>query len=193
MEKIKKTVRKGRLDEIDSAKEDLEYWLSHPPEERLAAVEFLRRQWYGSTASSGKLFELLNAHDVDYIVVGAYALAFLGSPRMTGDMDVFVKPSQENARKIIAALAAFGFGSLNLTEQDFQFPDQVIQLGVPPLRIDLITSISGVFWDEAFNGAKSEYYDDVPIRILGREQFIANKRAVGRNRDLADLEALGEK
>ena len=140
-----------------------------------------------------ELFELLNAHDVEYIIVGAYALAFLGSPRLTGDIDIYVKPSRENAQKIVTALDAFGFGTVDLTEQDFQSPDQIIQLGVPPVRIYFVTSISGVTWDEAVSGATGAFYDAVPIQTLGREQFIANKHAIDRMKDFADLEALGEK
>jgi hypothetical protein len=139
-----------------------------------------------------ELFELLNAHATDYIIVGAYALAFLGSPRLTGDIDIFVKSSRENAQKIVAALEAVGFSSLNLTEEDFILADQVVQLDVPPVRIDFVTSISGVNWEEAVSGTDAAFYDGIPIRTLGRKQFIANKRALGRKKDLADLEALGE-
>lgn len=104
-----------------------------------------------------------------------------------------MNPSPENAQTIVNALAAFGFGSLNLTKEDFALPDQGIQLGVPPVRIDFVPSISEIDWDEAVSGASVAYCDNVPIRTLGREQFIARKRALGRRKDLADLEALGER
>lgn len=139
-----------------------------------------------------ELLELFNGHKVEYMIVGGYALAYHGAPRFTGDIDIFVKPSIENAQKILSALTDFGFGSLNLTIDDFQNPDSVVQLGVPPVRIDIITSITGVTWLEADKGKMEGVYGDIPVHFLGREQYIANKRATGRKKDLADLESLGE-
>ncbi len=140
-----------------------------------------------------ELLALFNDHHVSYMIVGGYALAFHGAPRFTGDLDIFIKPDLENAKRVVAALDAFGFASLGLTAADFERPDQVIQLGVSPVRIDLITSITGVSWDEAFAGRIPSTYGDIPVHYIGREQFLLNKRATGRKRDLADLEALGEK
>ena len=139
-----------------------------------------------------ELLELFNGHKVEYMIVGAYALAYHGAPRFTADIDIFVKPSIANAQKILSALSDFGFGSLNLTIDDFQNPDSVVQLGVPPVRIDIITSITGVTWQEADKGKLEGVYGDIPVYFLGREQYIANKRAIGRKKDLADLESLGE-
>jgi len=139
------------------------------------------------------LFELLNAHKVEYIVVGAYALAFYGVPRYTGDMDIFVRPDSENARRILAALNDFGFGSVGLTTADFEVEDKVVQLGIVPVRIDLVTSITGISWEEAVSERVEGIYGDVPVYYIGRRQFITNKRALGRKKDLADIEALGEK
>ena len=140
-----------------------------------------------------ELLALFNDHRVSYMIVGGYALAFHGAPRFTGDIDIYVNPDRDNAQRIVAALDAFGFASLGLKSADFEQPDRVIQLGVSPVRIDLITSITGVSWDEALAGRVPSTYGDVPIFYIGREQFVSNKRATGRNRDLADLEALGEK
>jgi hypothetical protein len=139
-----------------------------------------------------ELLELFNAHRVDYLIVGGYALAFHGAPRFTGDLDIFVKPDPENAQRIIAALTDFGFGSSGLTPVDFTHLERVVQLGIPPVRLDLITSLTGVTWTEAFAGKKAGLYGDIPTWFIGRQQFITNKRALGRKRDLADLEALGE-
>jgi hypothetical protein len=139
-----------------------------------------------------ELLELFNANRVEYLVVGGYALAFHGAPRFTGDLDILVKPDPDNASSILAALAAFGFGSLGLTSDDFKKPEKVVQLGVPPVRIDLITSLTGVTWPEAWAGKESGLFGDVPLDFLGRAQLVANKRALARKRDLADLEALGE-
>lgn len=125
-------------------------------------------------------------------MVCGYALAFHGAPRFTGDLDLLVKPDTANAQRILAALEAFGFASVGLTPSDFERPDQVVQPGVPPVRIDLITSITGVSWDEAFAGRTAGRYGDLPVDYIGREQFITNKRATGRPQDVADLEVLGE-
>jgi len=95
-------------------------------------------------------------------------------------------------RTYCLALVDFGFGSLDLAVDDFQRPDSVVQLGVPPVRIDIITSLTGVSWEEAYRGKQAGRYGDVPVYFLGRPQFIANKRAIGRKKDLADLESLGE-
>jgi hypothetical protein len=139
-----------------------------------------------------KLLELFNGHQVEYMIVGAYALAFYGAPRLTTAIDIFVHSSPENAKKILSALADFGFSSLNLTIEDFQNPNSVVQLGVPPVRIDIITSITGVTWEDADKGKQEGLYGDVPVHFLGKEQYITNKRATGRKKDLADLESLGE-
>ena len=139
------------------------------------------------------LFALFNAHGVEYIIVGGgYALAFHGAPRYTGDMDIYVKADVANAQRVIAALTEFGFGSLELTAADFEKPDIVIQLGLPPVRIDIMTSISGVSWEEAYAGRVQSTYGDATVYYIGRKQFVANKRSTGRKRDIADLEALGE-
>lgn len=139
-----------------------------------------------------ELLELFNAHEVEYLVVGAYALAFHGAPRNTGDIDLFVRVHAENAKKIMAALIAFGFGSLGLKESDFLQPEQVVQLGVPPVRVDILTSITGVSWEEAFAGRAPGHYGNVPVCYVGRRDYIKNKKATGRKKDEADIEALGE-
>lgn len=139
-----------------------------------------------------ELLGLFNAHRVDYIIVGAHALAYHGAPRYTGDLDLFVRPDPENAARILGALEAFGFGGLRLTADDFKHPDNVIQLGVAPVRIDIVTSLTGLSWDEAASGKTEGKYGDLPVHYLGKEAFIRNKRAIGRKKDLADLEALGE-
>jgi len=138
------------------------------------------------------LLKLLNDHKVKYIIVGGYALAFHGAPRYTGDIDIYVKPETENAKKIIKVLDEFGFGSTGLKYEDLENPDNVIQLGVPPVRIDIITSISGVTWEDAFSGCVDGKYGDVPVKYIGLNEFIINKRTTGRKKDLSDLEALGK-
>lgn len=138
------------------------------------------------------LLALLNANKVEFLIVGGYALAFHGAPRFTGDIDIFVRPTSENAIRILAALEGFGFRFPNLSEQDFLSPDKVIQLGMPPVRIDIMTSISGVSWEEAEVSKVSGLYGDVPVCYIGLKEYIVNKKASGRQKDLADIEALGE-
>ncbi len=139
-----------------------------------------------------ELLGLFNRHKVEYIIVGAYALAFHGAPRNTGDMDLYVRPHPANASRLLEALKEFGFGSVGLMEGDFTQPGQIIQLGVPPVRIDLLTSISGVTWKQAKAGQAKGEYGPVQVYYLGRAQYAKNKRASGRKKDMADLEALGE-
>jgi predicted nucleotidyltransferase len=138
-----------------------------------------------------KLLELLNDRGVEYVIVGAHALAFHGAPRYTGDLDIYIRPTAENAERVMVALADFGFGSLGLSEKDFSVPDRVVQLGYPPVRIDLVTSISGVSWEEVSANMVDGEYGNVPVKYIGRTEFVRNKRAIGRKKDLADLEALG--
>lgn len=138
-----------------------------------------------------ELLELLNVHSVDYMIVGGYALAFHGAPRYTGDIDIFIRADNENAERIMKALEEFGFGSVGIEMSDFIFENKVVQLGVPPVRVDIITSISGVTWDEAFSSRIEGEYGDVPVYFIGIDQFIKNKRSIGRKKDMADLEALG--
>lgn len=135
---------------------------------------------------------LLSAHEVEFVVVGAHALAFHGVPRFTGDLDVLLRPSPENARRVVDALSDFGFGELGLSTADFLAPDRVVQLGYPPVRIDLMTAVSGVPWEDCWDHREPGTYGDVPVSFLGRTELVANKRACGRRKDAADLEALGE-
>ena len=139
-----------------------------------------------------ELLALLNAHKVEYIIVGAYALAYHGAPRYTGDLDILVRPQAENERRILQALDDFGFGKLDLAEEDFFFPGKVVQLGVAPVRVDIVTSLTGVSWEEAAAGRVKGTFGDVAVYYLGKEEFLRNKRALGRKKDMADIEAIGE-
>jgi hypothetical protein len=138
-----------------------------------------------------ELLGLLNEYKVKYMIVGGYALAFHGAPRYTGDIDIFVKPEKNNAENVMKALNSFGFGSLDINEDDFSSPNNVVQLGVPPVRIDLITSITGVDWETAENSKVKGDFGDVAVYFIGRDDFIKNKKATGRHKDLSDIEALG--
>ncbi len=139
-----------------------------------------------------ELLELFNDHKVDYLIVGGYALAFYGTPRYTGDIDMFVDPNSENATRILNALDEFGFGAIGLKSKDFELPGNVVQLGVPPVRVDIITSITGVSAESDLGGKVEGKYGDISVKYIGRDEFVLNKRTTGTKRDASDLEALGE-
>ena len=119
-----------------------------------------------------------------------HALAFHAKPRFTKDIDLFVEPSSENAKRLIEALDEFGFGDVGLTEGDFSAPGVIVQLGVAPNRIDLVTAIDGVTFDEAWQGRVEGKFGSQDVYYLGKADLIRNKRASGRKQDLADLEWL---
>jgi hypothetical protein len=130
------------------------------------------------------------AHDVRFLIVGAYALALHGRPRATGDMDVWVDPTSENAPRIMRALAAFGAPMETIAEADFASPGVVYQIGVPPGRIDILTALTGLVFDDAWRGRLRESFGGVDVDFIGRDAFIANKRATGRAKDLGDIEGM---
>lgn len=132
----------------------------------------------------------LDANDVRYLVIGGYAVAFHGHPRYTKDMDVWVEMTPENAPKIVRALEQFGFASLGLSAEDFLVPDQIIQLGYPPGRIDLLTTIAGVEFESCFASRVQTMIDETPVNFIDLKNLKKNKQATGRTQDLADLENL---
>ena len=133
----------------------------------------------------------MNAADVRYLIVGGYAVAAHGHVRYTKDLDVWLDASRENAARVVGVLEDFGFRSLEITESDLREPGQVVQIGYDPARIDLMTSVSGLEFDAAFEARLETELDDIPIGIPCREDLKKNKLATGRMRDLADLEDLG--
>ena len=137
-----------------------------------------------------EFLESLNSRGIDYVVVGAHSLAFHGRPRYTGDLDILVRATRENAAKLVDLLNQFGFADAGFKESDFTEPDQLIQLGRAPNRIDLLTSITGVTTDQALASKVSADLDGIPVFILAKDALIRNKRAVGRPQDIADLKAL---
>jgi len=128
----------------------------------------------------------------EFLIVGAHALAAHGAPRATGDLDIWVRAAPENAVRVLAALEKFGAPLFDLTREDLSRPGVVFQIGVPPSRIDLMTSITGVEFEQAWSERLTVPIDDIAAPVLGRKELIANKRAVGRPRDLADLERLAD-
>ncbi len=132
----------------------------------------------------------LNAQSVEFLIVGAYALAFHGAPRFTGDLDVFVRPTLDNAGRVLAAVRSFGFPVEELQPQDLIDPRRMLEMGVEPVQIHVMTAISGVSWDEAWQTRVPGACGGHPVAFLGRETFLRNKRAAGRPKDLADVDAL---
>ncbi len=140
-----------------------------------------------------ELLELLNKYEVEYVIVGAYALAFYGCPRYTGDLDILVASKINNAKKVMKAINEFGLILKNLKVEDFLVSEQVIQLGHSPVRIDILTSLTGVSWNQISSNKIKGEYADVPVYFMGKKELIANKKALGRHKDLADLESIEEK
>jgi hypothetical protein len=128
--------------------------------------------------------------NVRFLVVGAYALAVHGRPRATGDLDVWVDATADNAPRVIAALSDFGAPLTTVTASDFGSPGIVFQMGLPPARIDVLTQLSGITFDEAWPTRVRAPFGDLQVDYLGRDAFIRNKRATGRAKDLGDIEGL---
>lgn len=136
------------------------------------------------------LFVELNAHGVEFLVIGAHALAVHGHVRATKDLDVWVRPSPENAPRVIAALRSFGAAINAVTQVDFEVPGVTFQIGVEPVRIDIITEIDGVTFEPAWRNRIAVEYGGAPVFAISREDLIQNKLASGRPQDLVDVEAL---
>ena len=138
------------------------------------------------------LLRAFNDHSVRYLVVGAYALGVHGRPRATGDLDVWVDATPANASLVVAALRQYGAPLDEVREADFARPGIVFQMGLPPLRIDVLTQLSAITFAEAWPDRIRADFGSVAVDVIGRDAFIKNKRATGRTRDLGDIESLGE-
>jgi hypothetical protein len=136
------------------------------------------------------LLRAFSAADVRFLIVGAYALAHHGRPRATGDLDVWVEATPTNAGRIMRALTAFGAPMQDVTEHDFTQPGTVFQLGVAPVRIDILTELTGLRFDDAWATRVRGAFGDLDVDFIGRDAFIANKRALGRAKDIGDIEGL---
>jgi hypothetical protein len=134
--------------------------------------------------------ELLNSRKVEYLVVGGHAVAFHGHPRFTGDIDFFINAKPENAQRVLEVLTSFGFGDLGIGADDLTAPDRVIQLGRPPNRIDILTTISGVTFGEAWGARAPGDLGGKPVNFLGWDHLIRNKTASGRDKDRLDVKTL---
>ncbi len=137
-----------------------------------------------------EFIQSLNSNDVRYLVIGGYALAAHGCPRYTKDLDIWLDNGRENSKRIVNALKDFGFASLGLTIADFMTVGQVVQLGYPPNRIDLLTSADGVDFNRCYESRVKIKIDDVEVDFIDVANLKLNKRATGRLQDLADIQAL---
>lgn len=135
-----------------------------------------------------ELLGLFASNGVDYLVVGVHAVAFHGYPRFTEDLDCYVRPSAENGARLAQALREFGFGSLGIEAADFEASDRMIQLGRAPTRVDLLTNLYAVTFDDAWSRKANGTIDGVAVWFIDRESLLRNKRATGRPQDLADVD-----
>ena len=135
--------------------------------------------------------EALGKNSVEFVIVGSFALAFHGYPRATGDIDFWIRPTEGNSEALLKALIDFGFGELEVSKEDI-LSGKIIQLGYPPVRMDLITVLDGLTAEEVWDSRVKGKFGPHDVFYLGREAYIRNKRATGRHKDLADLDLLGE-
>ena len=132
----------------------------------------------------------LNAQGVEFLIVGAHALAFHGAPRFTGDLDLLVRPTIDNAAKVLDAVRAFGFPAEDLQPRDLIDPRRILEMGIEPVQIHVMSAISGVSWEHAWQKRVGGICGGHAVSFLGREAFLQNKRAAARPKDLADIDAL---
>jgi hypothetical protein len=137
-----------------------------------------------------EFIQSLNENNVRYLIIGGYAVAYHGHPHYTKDLDVWIELGRENAVNLLKSLNQFGFGSLGLTAEDFLEPDQIIQLGYPPSRIDILNTLEGVDFESCYVSKVIATIDDIPMNFIDLENLRKNKKATGRLQDLADLENL---
>jgi hypothetical protein len=137
-----------------------------------------------------EFLKLLHDHNVEYLLIGGYAVAYHGYPRATGDLDIWLNNSPQNAEKAVAALRDFGFDLPEVSPDLLSQEDRIFRMGLPPIRIELWTSISGVQFDKCYPSRVTDFLDDIEVTIINLEHLKANKKAAGRHKDLDDLENL---
>ena len=137
-----------------------------------------------------EMLSALSEAGAEFLIVGAHALAFHGAPRFTGDLDLLIRPTADNASKTLAAVRAFGFPVEKLEPADLIDPRRILEMGIEPIQIHVMSSITGVSWEDAWQTRVAGICGEHPVSFLGREAFLKNKRAAGRPKDLADIDAL---
>lgn len=181
----------------EEAQADREFWAQFSADEKVALIEELKRESamiantsYIPSPDHVEFVACLNRQAARFLIIGAHAVAFHAKPRNTKDFDVLIEPTRENAKRVLAALHDFGFGSLNITESDLATLGEVVQLGFPPNRIDIVNHISGVRFDQAWAGRVEGKFGTEPAFFIGKLELIRNKEAVARPQDLADADLL---
>ena len=134
-----------------------------------------------------EFIELLNVHQVKYLIIGGYAVGFHSRPKFTQDLDIWIENSQENAIRVLSVLKDFGFFELDITMEDLTNPDRIIQLGHVPLRIDIITSVNGLNFSDAFQKRAEGKYLGVNAKFISLKDLLKNKKSTGREKDLEDI------
>jgi hypothetical protein len=206
-----------RINTFAEADNNCKYWLTQPVEERLRAANFLIRQAYGIDPQATlrmdrshsvvrirrkmnnlfnqdflDLFKAFNTHEVEYILVGGYAVILHGYNRSTGDLDLWVAATAANYQKIASAFQTFGMPLFDMSLEKFLRTSEydVFTFGVSPVAVDLITNLKGLNFSEAYNHSSVYEFEDVEVRVVQYADLITAKRASGRNRDLNDIEQL---
>lgn len=137
-----------------------------------------------------ELLILLENNEVEYLLIGGYAVSFYGYPRYTGDMDIWYNSNRVNSQKLLNVLEQFGFASINLNIEDFMEENSIIQIGYPPIRVDFVNKIDGLLFEESYQKRSYKTFDNINFKIINLEDLKINKKASGRLRDLDDLEHL---
>jgi hypothetical protein len=137
-----------------------------------------------------ELLKLFNSHQVEYLIIGGYAVAYHGYPRATADINLWIASTAENSEKVVSVLTEFGFGLPELTPELFQKPDQVIRMGVAPMRVEILTGISGLEFSQCYPRRIVDRLDDIEVNLIDLTSLKINKKAAGRHKDLDDLENL---
>ncbi|MEO7453197.1 MAG: hypothetical protein ABIV13_00360 [Fimbriimonadales bacterium] len=137
-----------------------------------------------------EFLQSLNSNEVDYLIVGAYAVAYYGFPRLTGDLDIFVGTSEVNAKRLASAIEVFSRGSIRVEAAELQGADKMLRLGIEPNRVDLLTSITGIDFSAAWADREVTEFDGIPVALISRSHLIQNKLSTGRAKDVADVEEL---
>ncbi|MDX5482561.1 MAG: hypothetical protein LPK07_12850 [Hymenobacteraceae bacterium] len=180
---------------MSDSNNDLTYWLSQAPAARLAAVHLIREQYrlfvkMELTNNFQEFVKTFNACEVEYIIAGGFAVALYGYPRYTGDIDIWVKPSPENALKVLSALHKFNYSESEVNLEDLTTADIVVQLGYPPNRVDLATGLQGVDFDACWQNRVIMPFGDEMANFISLEDLKKNKKATARQQDLLDLQNL---
>ncbi len=189
-----RAVSKKKLSDYNT---DINYWLSQSPEFRLSALEQLREQ-YGLlvkmelTNTFQDFVKRLNNCQACYMIAGGFAVALYGYPRYTGDIDIWIKPTQENAQKVLTAVQQIGYSNKDVTFEDLTTADIVVQLGYPPNRIDLTTGLAGVDCDACWNRKASIPFGGEMAHFISLDDLMVNKKATARQQDMLDLQNLSK-